>query len=108
MQISEAATRAAMINPQLRDAGWKLADRTQVRFEVPVHAYDPTPWNGFTDYSLYDATSRVIAIIEAKKTARDPREGEEQLRLYIEEVAHTQALPPFGFMANSLRIFFWE
>ena len=97
-----------MINPQLRDAGWNLADRTQVRFEVPVHAYDPTPWNGFTDYSLYDATGQVIAIVEAKKTARDPREGEEQLRIYLDEVGRAQDLSPFGFMANGLRTYFWE
>ena len=45
--------------------------------------YDPTPWNGFTDFSLYDPTAQVIAVIEAKRTARSPREGEEQLRQYV-------------------------
>ena len=108
MRISEAATRAAMINPQLRSAGWDLNDRTRVRFEVPVHGYDPTPWNGYTDYSLYSPTGEVVAIIEAKKTARDPREGEEQLRIYIDEVARSQDFAPFGFMANGLRTYFWE
>lgn len=49
MDLNEAQTRAALINPQLTKAGWKLSDRTRVRFEVPVEGYDPTPWNGFTD-----------------------------------------------------------
>jgi hypothetical protein len=56
MDLNEAATRALLINPQLEKADWNLADRTQVRFEVPVAGYDPTPWNGFTDFCLYDST----------------------------------------------------
>ena len=80
MDLNEARTRAALINPQLAKADWKLSDRTRVRFEVPVVGYDPTPWNGFTDYCLYQAAGEVLAVVEAKRTARDPREGEEQLR----------------------------
>jgi type I restriction enzyme, R subunit len=81
MDLHEAATRSLLINPQLAKVDWNLADRTQVRFEVSVSGYDPTPWNGFTDFCLYDATGCVVAVVEAKRTARDPREGEEQLRV---------------------------
>jgi hypothetical protein len=31
-----------------------LDDRTQVQFEIPVDGYDKQPWNGVTDYCLYD------------------------------------------------------
>src|SRR5690242_12978881 len=86
MDFNEAKTRAVLINPQLVRADWNLSDRTQVRFEVPVEGYDPTPWNGYTDFSLYDASGNVIAVIEAKRTARNPREGEEQLRQYVNEI----------------------
>ena len=55
MELNESQTRAVLINPQLLAAGWKLSDRTQVRFEVPVAGYDPAPWNGFTDFCLYNA-----------------------------------------------------
>jgi type I site-specific restriction endonuclease len=48
--LNEAQTRALQIDPQLRAAGWKLSDRTQVRLEVPVDGYDAEPWNGVTDY----------------------------------------------------------
>ena len=34
--LTEAKTRARLINPQLERAGWNLSDRSQVRFEVPV------------------------------------------------------------------------
>ena len=108
MAPSEARTRAELINPQLEHAGWTIRDRSQVRFEVPVIGYDPTPWNGFTDYSLYEPTGQVIAVVEAKRTARNPREGEEQLRQYVTEISHEQSFVPFGFMANGLHTYFWD
>ncbi len=108
MNLNEAQTRAAQINPQLERAGWNLSDQAEVRFEVPVTGYDPKPWNGFTDYCLYDSDGTVIAVIEAKKTARKPREGEEQLRQYIEEISKKQAFVPFGFMTNGLHHYFWD
>ena len=52
MDINEAATRALLIDPQLRKAGWPLADRSRVGFEIPVDGYDAEPWNGVTDYCL--------------------------------------------------------
>jgi type I site-specific restriction endonuclease len=55
--------------------------------------YDPTPWNGFTDFSLYHPDGTVLAVIEAKRTARNAREGEEQLRQYVKEIAAKQKAP---------------
>lgn len=97
MRRTEAWTRAELINPQLEKAEWNLSDRSRVRFEVPVVGYDPNPWNGFTDFSLYDPSGQVIAVIEAKRTARSAREGEEQLRQYITEISRTQPLVPKWF-----------
>ncbi len=108
MNINEAQTRATLINPQLHIAGWKLSDASRVRFEVPVEGYDPAPWNGFTDYCLYEASGLVLAVVEAKRTARNPREGEEQLRHYVSEIGAKQPFAPFGFMANGLHTYFWE
>jgi type I site-specific restriction endonuclease len=108
MDLNEAKTRALLINPQLERAGWNLSDHTQVQFEVPVKGYDPTPWNGFTDFSLYHPDGTVLAVVEAKRTARNAREGEEQLRQYVTEIAVKQDVPPFGFMTNGLHHYFWE
>ena len=108
MPLNESQTRSQLIDPQLRAADWRIDDRTKVRFEVPVDGYDPTPWNGFTDYCLYEGSGEVLAVVEAKRTARDPREGEEQLRQYVTEIARKQSFAPFGFMTNGLNHFFWE
>jgi type I restriction enzyme, R subunit len=106
--LNEAKTRALLINPQLERAGWNLSDHSQVRLEVPVQGYDPTPWNGFTDFCLYDVDGSVLAVIEAKKTARNARDGEEQLRQYVTEISAKQDFSPFGFMTNGFHHFFWE
>lgn len=90
MTLNEAQTRATLVDPQLRAAEWQLADRSLVRFEVPVDGYNAEPWNGVTDYCLYDA----------KRCSRSPREADEQLRHYVTEIARKQAYAPFGFMAN--------
>jgi len=108
MTLNEAKTRILHIDPQLRAADWKLNDRTQVRLEVPVDGYDAEPWNGVTDYCLYDASANVLAVVEAKRATRSPREADEQLRHYVTEIAKKQPFAPFGFMANGHDIWFWE
>jgi len=108
MTLTEAKTRALLIDPQLRAADWKLHDRTQVRVEVPVDGYDAEPWNGVTDYCLYDASGNVLAVVEAKRCSRSPREADEQLRHYVTEIAKQQTFAPFGFMANGHDTWFWE
>ncbi len=108
MLPNEAQTRALHIDPQLRAADWQLDDRAQVRLEVPVDGYDAEPWNGVTDYCLYDASGSVLAVVEAKRCSRHPREADEQLRHYVTEIAKKQSFAPFGFMANGHDIWFWE
>src|SRR5438876_830900 len=110
LRISETATRAKLIDPLLTAAGWNLKDRTQVDFEIPVDGYDKEPWNGITDYCLFHPSGEVLAVVEAKKTSRHPREGQEQLRIYLDKVAarQGQTFGPFGFMTNGQDVFFWD
>src|SRR6266851_7418227 len=105
---NETQTRALQTDPQLRAAGWKLNDRTQLRLEVPVDGYDAEPWNGVTDYCLYDASGQVLAVVEAKRCSRNAREADEQLRHYVSEIAKRQSFAPFGFMTNGHATHFWE
>ena len=93
MAPSEAQTRAELINPQLeRAAGTSATDsRSGSRFRSrattrPLGTASPTS-------RLYEPTGQVFAVIEAKRTARNPREGEEQLRHYVTEIAKTSRSP---------------
>src|ERR1700686_1103393 len=105
---NEAQIRGLQIDPALGLAGWKLNDRIQVQLEVPVDGYDAEPWNGVTDYCLYDPSGSVLAVVEAKRCSRNPREADEQLRHYVTEIAKRQSYSPFGFMSNGRSTYFWE
>jgi type I site-specific restriction endonuclease len=83
-----------------RDGTFPTTPKSSSRF--------PTPRNGFTDFCLYHPDGTILAVIEAKRTARNAREGEEQLRQYVAEIASKQKVPPFGLMTNGLHHFFWE
>lgn len=106
--LNEAQTRYKLIDPLLVDAGWNLADRTQVWLEVPVEGYDASPQSGITDYCLYRTNGEVLAVIEAKKTSRDARVGKEQVLQYVTRIEKKQTFLPFAFMANGEDIFFWD
>ena len=108
MDLNEALTRIRLIDPQLRAAEWRLDDRTQVQFEIPVDGYDAEPWNGVTDYCLYEPGGQVLAVVEAKRCSRNPRDADEQLRHYVTEIAKRQTFAPFGFMTNGHATHFWE
>ena len=108
MALNESKTRSTLIDPQLEAAGWRLSDRSQVRFEIPVDGYDAEPWNGITDYCLYEPSGHVLAVVEAKRCSRNPREADDQLRHYVTEIAKRQPFAPFGFMSNGLSTYFWE
>lgn len=108
LNISEKETRYSIIDPLLRKAGWNLADHTQVRFEIPVQNYDKTRVTGFTDYCLYRTNGEVLAIIEAKRTSRDARVGQQQVLEYLTEIEKKQSFRPFAFMCNGEDTFFWD
>lgn len=107
-KLNEAKTRIKLIDPLLIAAGWDLNDHTKVLREVPVDGYDKEPWNGVTDYCFYDSRHNVLAVVEAKKASRSPREADEQLRYYVNYISKNQEYTPFGFMSNGINTYFWE
>ena len=117
MALTEHETRGQLIDRQLEQAGWRMDDRTQIRREVPADAaatkeasvaYGSVGPAGITDLCLYDEDGCVLAVVECKRTSRNAREGEEQLRLYINRIGKLQPFLPFGFMANGHQTWFWE
>jgi type I restriction enzyme, R subunit len=107
-ELNESETRALLVDPWLEKAGWRFNDRTQISREIPVDGYDAEPWNGVTDYCLYNTDGSVLAVVEAKRCSRKPRAAEAQLFHYVTEIAKRQDYAPFGFMANGHEVWFWE
>ncbi len=85
--LSEAKTRENLIDPALARAGWNLGNRSQVRFEIPVDGENAEPWNGVTDYALYQPNGEIIAVVEAKRQVHDPRLAQQQAEHYVTEIA---------------------
>lgn len=108
MSRNESRTRKELIDLQLAKAGWKIEDRNQVKLEIPVDGEDAEPWNGVTDYCLYNLKGEVIAVVEAKRQTRHPRQAKAQVRHYVTEIAKRQTFTPFAFMSNGEKIFFWD
>ncbi|HMR42101.1 MAG TPA: DEAD/DEAH box helicase family protein, partial [Ignavibacteria bacterium] len=106
--ISEQQTRYTLIDPMLAKAGWNIHDRSQVRFEIPTENYDKSLINGFTDYTLYRENGEVLAVVEAKRTSRDARVGQQQVKDYVESIEKTQSFKPFAFLSNGREVFFWD
>ncbi len=106
--ITEKETRYSIIDPLIVKAEWNIADHTQIGFEIPVPNYDKTRVTGFTDYCLYRNNGEVLAVVEAKRTSRDAREGKEQVLQYVKEIEKKQSFRPFAFMSNGDDTFFWD
>ena len=50
----------------------------------------------------------MLAIVEAKRSSRDPIEGERQAADYADAIAKEQGIDPFVFLANGDEIWFWH
>ncbi len=102
LDLSEADTRR-QIDQQLRVAGWE-ADTSRIRFDKGTRpqkgkslaiAEWPTK-QGFADYVLF-AGLTPIAIVEAKRKAKDVPAALEQAKVYSRDyVTHADELMPGG------------
>lgn len=118
MVHSEADTRSILIDKQLAKAGWIVEDLSfvvkeyDIITELPEGASKPrTPYEGhqFSDYVLLGKDGKPIAVVEAKKTAKDAAIGREQAKQYCYNIQkqHGGELP-FCFYTNGHELYFWD
>ena len=88
VNISEAQTRKIYIDLYLREAGWKVLDKDNIKLpekagvEIKVEGMPNAQGIGFVDYVLYGSDGKPLAVVEAKKTSVSPIKGKEQALLY--------------------------
>ncbi|MCQ2027227.1 DEAD/DEAH box helicase, partial [Clostridium butyricum] len=80
--ISEFLTRKKYIDVDLKLLGWIFGD--DVREEVELYGMPNTEGIGKADYVLYGKDGLPLAIIEAKRTSKDPKIGTHQAKLYAD------------------------
>ena len=73
---SEAETRDYFIDLLLKEAGWPL-DQPRDR-ELEVSGMPNAQGKGFVDYVLWGDDGKPLGLVEAKRTRRDPRAGQQQ------------------------------
>src|SRR6202011_6338256 len=77
---SETETRDYFIDLLLKEAGWGLDQPRDREFEIA--GMPSGSGQGYVDYVLWGDDGKPVAIVEAKRTRKDPNIGQQQAKLY--------------------------
>ena len=118
MSKSEMQTRSELINQQLFQSGWDVKDPTQVIEEFNISTAssegvaEPFTTYGsqqFSDYVLLGKNGKPLAVVEAKRTAKDAALGREQAKQYCYNIQKQLGGElPFCFYTNGHETYFWD
>lgn len=112
LAFDEAETRRYLIDVMLAEAGWNvgpnLTSTQEVGKEIEVADQPTNSGVGYVDYVLYDDFEKPLAVIEAKKTARNVNDGRTQAELYADGLENQYGQRPFIFYTNGYNLWFWN
>jgi type I restriction enzyme R subunit len=103
---NEALTRTYLIDNLLQEAGWDLSLPNVKEFRI-----EGMPNNneeGFADYVLWGKNGKPLAVVEAKRTSRDPQVGRHQAELYAKNLENKYGQKPNIFLTNGYEIHFYD
>ena len=103
---SEAETRDYFIDLLLKEAGWPLDQNRDREFEV--EGMPNTQGKGFVDYVLWGDDGKPLGLVEAKRTRRDPRVGQQQAKLYADCLERQYGQRPAIFYSNGYEHWIWD
>lgn len=105
-KISEYRTRKMFIDVDLKEKGWDF--KSNIIEEYPVTGMPSSTGNGRVDYVLFDTNGLPLAVVEAKRTSRDPRVGKEQAKLYADCLEEKFSQRPIIFYTNGFETYMWD
>jgi type I restriction enzyme R subunit len=122
LNLNELQTRKQKIDVLLKEHGWDVSDRSKVIDEVDTKQSDfkkqlykqvnETLKNDleskYVDYLLLDSLGDPIAIIEAKRTSKDPTIGQKQAEQYADDIKAQTGKDVFIYLSNGYEIWFWD
>ncbi len=103
---SEEETRDYFIDLLLKEAGWAL-DKPRDR-EFEVSGMPNNKGTGYVDYVLWGDDGLPLAIVEAKRTKREPRAGKQQAKLYADCLEKQFGRRPVIFYSNGYEHWLWD
>jgi type I restriction enzyme R subunit len=103
---TEEETRLKQIDWALERAGWNLTQKRDREF--PVTGMLTESDQGFVDYVLWGDNGLPLAIIEAKRSRRDARVGQQQAKLYADALERQFGQRPVIFFSNGKVHWLWD
>lgn len=103
---SEAETRDYFIDLLLKEAGWPLDQPRDREFEVS--GMPNTQEKGYVDYVLWGDDGKPLGLVEAKRTRRDARVGQQQAKLYADCLEQQFGQRPVIFYSNGYDHWLWD
>lgn len=103
---TEAETRDYFIDLMLKEAGWALDQARDREFEVA--GMPNAQGKGFVDYVLWGDDGKPLGLVEAKRTKRDARVGQQQAKLYADCIETQFGQRPVIFYSNGYEHWIWD
>jgi len=103
---AEAETRDYFIDLLLQEAGWPLNQARDREFEVL--RMPNNQGKGFVDYVLWGDDGKPLGLVEAKRTRRDARVGQQQAKLYADCLETQFGQRPVIFYTNGYEHWLWD
>jgi type I restriction enzyme, R subunit len=103
---NEANTRKNLIDILLKEAGWNLDQPQCIEYEV--QGMPTESGKGRVDYVLWGDNGKPLALIEAKRTTKDPRDGKHQAELYANCLEAQFGERPIIFYSNGYETWLWD
>ncbi|QDC02312.1 DEAD/DEAH box helicase family protein [Mesorhizobium sp. 8] len=103
---NEAETRDRFIDLLLREAGWALDKPEDIEFRVG--GMPNAEGVGFVDYVLWGADGKPLGLVEAKRTRKDARQGQQQAKLYADQLEARFGQRPVIFYSNGYEHWIWD
>jgi len=104
--LSEFDTRRAYIDHYLEEAGWVHGQ--SCTHEHEVQGMPNATGQGFVDYVLWGDDGKPLGLVEAKRSSRDPMEGQRQAELYANCLEQRYGQRPLIFLSNGYRHRLWD
>lgn len=108
--LSEFKTRKMYIDVDMKEMGWKFTGvDADVREEYPVEGMaGAAGQRGKVDYVLFGKDGLPLAVVEAKRTSKDPNIGRRQAALYADCLERKFGRRPVMFTTNGFETYFWD
>lgn len=110
----EATTRHDLIDYALQEAGWTVtaaggATTPANHAEPEVRLREATTEDTrYADYVLWGDDGKPLAVVEAKRTSRNPDAGQEQARIYADALEAQHGQRPLIFFTNGYITKIWD